>query len=493
MASALASSAAAAPTELCAGGNPAQNSTATGVSKATNCQWPSNAFISANAAATSLTISGGSAKGKITFELGTRTNAFALTIADAFTTAGQVIITGTLIAGSSVSITGLKVDIPAPGTDGESFVDLGGLTMKDSSLKIEDGDLASAGACAGNRYGISLPSGTRTKMDILNTEITLSTKGGLYGVQMDGDKVFDDATLTISGNTITGGGGSGSSGTARGINLARTSALYRSMFPTEKGFHGMAGTDWSKVSDATARTSYGKVTYKINDNTFVNMDQPWVIYENNGADMTINGNKAYLSSGTAKSVVGKLVHYDKNYPVTITVSDNALTSSAGKEATIEIGINVVPVKSTIIVSKNVITTGTLTDATILRLPNPTLLPEVDPATFTVSANRLVALDGTTGIQDKTFVVSYTATGASVNYYGTISPSAFMTLCSNVVLGTAIDTDVLAQSTFKFAYKPIPLNSVSICPALNGAPSAHFGAACGVLLSATAAMAIAALA
>ena len=486
VASALASSAASAavPTELCVSGTPlAQPAKASaGASKVTDCQWPASAIITADATATSLTVSGGTAANMVTFDLGTPTNAFALTIADAFTTAGQIIITGTLIAGSSVSITGLKVTIPASDTDGESFVDLGGLTMTDSSLKIEKGVLTSAWACAGNCYGISLPSGTRTKMDILKTEITLSTKGVLWGVQMAYDKVFDDATLTISGNTITGSGG-----TARGIYLARTRALFKSMFPTEKGFRGMAVTDWSKVSDATARTSYGKVTYKITDNTFVNTDHPWVIYESEGADMTITGNTAYLTSGVGKPVVGKLSHSADHYPVTIIVSDNALTSSAGKEATIEIGINVVPVKSTITVSKNVITTGELNDATILRLSGNTLLPAVNPATFTVSANRLVALDGTTGIQAKTFVVSYTATGAS------ISPSAYMTLCSNVVLGTAIDTDELTKSTFKYADKPIPLNSVSICPALNGAPSTHFGAACGVLFSATAAMAIAAFA
>ena len=70
----------------------------------------------------------------------------------------------------------------------------------------------------------------------------------------------------------------------------------------------------------------------------------------------------------------------------------------------------------------------------------------------------------------------------------------MTLCSNVVLGTLIDTDELTESTFYYADERIPLTPVSKCPAPNGAPTApYFGAARGVLLSATAAMAIAALA
>ena len=516
MASALASSAAAAavPTELCSGGNLPQPSTAAGASKVTDCKWPSNALLKADSTVTSLAVSGGSAVDMVTFDLSTPFNAFALTISDAFTTSGHVIIKGTLIAGSSISITGLVVNIPAMTVAYGQFIDFGALKMTDASLTIADSTVTSAWSCGTFCSGIYLSAGTRTNIAIRNTQITLTTNGALRGVVMD-SKTFEDATMTISGNTITGS--NSASGYGYGLDFDRRSPMFSSMLPARKGFRGMAGgngaaavakrgrrsqraaahafdpasTDWSTVSDATARTSYGKVTYKITDNTFVNMDLPWDIDEPYGADMTITGNKAYLSAGVGKSVVGKLTQENGNYPVTITISDNALTSSAGKDATIEMSLSHVPVKSTITVSKNVITTGNLDNAAILQLPRATMLPEVNPATFTVSSNRLVALDGTTGVQAKTFVVFYSKD--NINYYGTISPSAFMTLCSNVVLGTAIDTDALTEAAFYYADKPIPLTPVSKCPVLNGAPSAHFGASCGVLLSATAAMAIAALA
>ena len=510
MASALASSAAAAavPTELCSGGNLPQPSTAAGASKVSNCQWPSNAIITTDATtATSLAVSGGSAVDMVTFDLSTPFNAFALTISDAFTTAGHVIIKGTLVAGSSISITGLVVNIPAMTVANGQFIDFSGLSMTDASLTIADSTVTSAWSCENGCGSIYLPPTTRTNIAIRNTKLTYSA-GGYFDAVILSEEKFEDATMTISGNTITGG-----SGTAYGIVLER----YSSIFPTRKGFRGMAGgngaaavakrgrrsqraaahvfdpasTDWSTVSDATARATYGKVTYKITDNTFVNMNQAWNIYESYGSDMTITGNTAYLSSGIAKSVTSKMIIYANTYPVTITVSDNALTSSAGEDASIIFDCADVPVKSTITVSKNVITTGSLNNAAILDLPSTTFLPEVNPATFTVSANRLVALDGTTGVQAKTFVVFYSK--KNVNYYGTISPSSYMTLCSNVVLGTAIDTDALTESTFYYADQPIPLTPVNKCGSANGAPFAHFGAACGVLLSATAAMAIAALA
>ena len=327
-----------------------------------------------------------------------------------------------------------------------------------------------------------------------------------------GGQPFDAATLTISGNTITNsvGGGGGS----YALDLSRSSNLFSI---AQKGFLGMssnndgaakrgrrsrqrasghvfdpASIDWSTVSDATARATYGKVTYKITDNTFVNMNQPWDIRDTHGADVVLTGNIANLTSGISKSVVGMVKQQNAFYSVAITMSDNTLTASNGEYAYLVFDCETIPVKSVITVSKNVITTGKLTGATILQLPSATILPEENPAKFTVSGNRLVALDGTTGIQANTFVVYYDE--EHVNYYGTFSPNSPMTLCNNVVLGTLIDTDELTESTFYYADERIPLTPVSKCPALSGASSApYFGAARGVLFSATAAMAIAALA
>ena len=57
-------------------------------------------------------MSGGTAVGEVTIDLGAPTNAFALTITNGFAVAGQFIIGGMLLAGSSVSITGLKITMP---------------------------------------------------------------------------------------------------------------------------------------------------------------------------------------------------------------------------------------------------------------------------------------------------------------------------------------------------------------------------------------------
>ena len=354
MASALASfvtaAAAPVPTELCVGGSLPQPTQFDGAAKVTNCQWPNAAMLTTDPAATSLAVSGGASVGEVLLDLGSPTNAFALTIANGFAVAGQLLIGGTLLAGSSVSITGLNVTMPSATGDG-AFVHLGGLRLTDASLTITDSIVTSGWSCTNGCSGIYLPSGIRSNIAIRDTKLTLSSRGSFNGVQMEG-KMFDDATLTISGNTVTCG-----SGTGYGIAILRYSTFFATV---RKGFLGMASStnngaaaaakpgrqraaahvfdpasvDWSTVSDATARADYGKVTYKITSNTFVNMDQPWNILEIYGADIAIT------------------------------------------------------------FSKNVITTGKLTDATILQLPATTFLPEENPAKFTVSGNRLVALDGT---------------------------------------------------------------------------------------------------
>ena len=511
MVSALASSATAA-TELCSGGNLAQTSSATGATTVTNCQWPTGAEITADATATSLVVSKGSAAGNVVLNFGTPTNAFAFTISS-FSAAGQLVISGTLGAGSSVSITDLTLTIPAATVGYGNFLDFSGLHLTDSSFTIAESTLTSAWSCGTGCGGIFTPSSTRTNIVIRDSKISLTSSGKLLGVMSD-EPLFEDATMTISGNTITGGSGGD---TSYGLSLDRISAI----FPLRKSFSGMAigdnstaaaralrhhqrqrgaaadaqhhafapaAIDWAGMSDATARAAYGKVTYKITDNTFVNVDQLWSIHEPYGADIIITGNTASIKSGVAKSVYGSITLTGDNYPIAVTISDNALTASNGQDASLYIYCNNVPVKSVFTVSKNVITTGKNTDVAILRLPMATYLPAVDLAKFTVSANRLVALDGTTGIQWQTNVISYTKTNVNA---GGKSHGGTMALCNNVLFGTTVNTDALAESTFYYADKPIPLAPVSECGAPNGAPSAHFGAACGVLLSATAAMAIAA--
>ena len=515
MISALASSATAA-TELCAGGNLAQTSSASGASTVTNCQWPDGAEITADATATSLVVSGGSAASNVVLNFGTPTNAFAFTVSS-FSAAGQLVISGTLGAGSSVSITDLTLTIPAATVGSGNFIDLSGLHLTDSSFTIAESTLTSAWSCSMGCGGIFTPSTTRTNIVIRDTKITLTSSGKLLGVMSD-EPLFEDATMTISGNTITGGGGA-----SYGLSLDRISAI----FPLRKGFSGMAiggdgnstrataralrrherrrdaasagdaqqhafapaAIDWAGMSDATARTAYGKVTYKITDNTFIDVNEVWSIHEPYGADIIITGNTASLKSGVTKSVYGIITLLGDNYPITVTISDNALTASSGQDASLYIYCNNVPVKSVFTVSKNVITTGKSANVAILRLPMATYLPAVDLAKFTVSSNRLVALDGTTGIQSQTYVVSYTKTNVNA---GGNSHGGNMALCNNVLFGTTVNTDALAESTFYYADKPIPLVPVSECGTPNGANSAHFGAACGVLLSATAAVAIAAL-
>ena len=52
-------------------------------------------------------------------------------------------------------------------------------------------------------------------------------------------------------------------------------------------------------SAATARTVYGKSTYELTDNIFINVTYPFSIEEYDGKDITITGNTATGSSGNS--------------------------------------------------------------------------------------------------------------------------------------------------------------------------------------------------
>ena len=123
------------------------------------------ARVTADPAATSLAVSGGTAVGAVTFDLGAPTNAFALTIANGFAVAGQLSIGGTLLAGSSVSITGLKITTPLA-TNSGTLLKLEDLQLTDASLTITDSivtpaPVAAPASSSHLAFAATLPSATR--------------------------------------------------------------------------------------------------------------------------------------------------------------------------------------------------------------------------------------------------------------------------------------------------------------------------------------------
>ena len=73
----------------------------------TRCEWAADSKATLSPAATSLVVIGGSTVGGATIDVGVvRTSPLSLTLSSDFTTNGQLIISGTLPAGSTVSISG---------------------------------------------------------------------------------------------------------------------------------------------------------------------------------------------------------------------------------------------------------------------------------------------------------------------------------------------------------------------------------------------------
>ena len=132
MASALFAAASAAPAELCTSGGPLSGDTTYDHSATANI-WSTGMFTVSGFTA-SLDISGGSSTGPVTIALGP-SDPFALTIRNGFTSGGSVTLDGTLSAGSSITITDVKIGVPA-GAPTTVNLDLSFVTLAGATLTI---------------------------------------------------------------------------------------------------------------------------------------------------------------------------------------------------------------------------------------------------------------------------------------------------------------------------------------------------------------------
>lgn len=219
--------------------------------------------------------------------------------------------------------------------------------------------------------------------------------------------------------------------------------------------------DWTTVSDATARSVYGKSTIAVTRNTFEGVPMPWAVEENYGIDFIAAAN-AVTWDGALSTNLKPYVDFNIDaFAVNVTIAGNNLTvaESSGVSAFFDVSAYV-PDGSEFTVSGNIVTTDPTNAefSPIVLLEGVRTLPET--SLLTIAGSALVATDGTEGVQPNSFVVAYMRSFMS-DEGATVSPAR---LCGNTVFGTPIDTDELTESTFFMSDDEAPMPLLPIAEA-----------------------------
>ena len=301
---------------------------------------------------------------------------------------------------------------------------------------------------------------------------------GIEGTEFDNSTlVFEDNTVNVTSPTVY----------TYGLYSYRRSDMISVAYPESGGFQqqgaevpplrsrrartplveaaarrslsAASDVDWTTVSDATARSVYGKSTIAVTRNTFEGVPMPWAVQENYGIDFIAAGNAVTWDGALSEDLKPNVDFNIDAFAVNITIAGNTLTvaESSGVSAYFDVSTSV-PVGSVLTVSGNIVTTDP-TNAEISPIVRLSLTTLPKSSLLTIAGNALVAADGTAGVQPTSFVVAYMR---SFDAAGSIvSPAR---LCGNTVFGTPIDTDELTESTFYMSDDEAPLPLLPIAGA-----------------------------
>lgn len=522
MASAVAIATLGRGEELCADGGVGESSFPLAAGPAltvTNCQWDAETTYEVNSTATSLSISGGSTSGPIALVLNP-SNAFALTIKNAFSVNGGVTLQGALPPNSTVTITGSIFKLadsgsiplrrglmPAGGGSGPllhlRYLRISGSTMLISN-NVFEADTTGYNDAEALMTPYSAGLATLTISD--NLFNASGTNGWFTGIR-DRYTRFANSVFAARSNTFVSSGASCSGlymglyssfassksfkkqsgrdakrgGKGEGRRRARRSAAPAE--PNARPFAANAGMDWSQVSDEEARTVYGKSTFEITDNVFADVEYPWDLYDYDGADWKIEGNTA---ASTHVSIVGYYEYSGVYFPISITMNKNTIAVTEGQTASITADFYELPAKSSLYIAQNTIVTGAQSEVYAVRLTSDSDFP--NSTVVSISQNELVSYNGTTGLAAGRWMVYYNGGSrrGSRGFLMSSSEQSQIALCDNTLFGTKLDTDELVNSTLGYTDVPLSLLPVSECSAytlapttVNAAPQHRWSMACAV--------------